>query len=867
MGKKRRRKKGRRSKKPKARQGGGRAAPTEPVDVEAGLAQGRHAEALRKAMALCEERPSDRARDLRLRAFLARADELIRRGREEEAAALVDTAAELHPEERGRVMRRRDYLLARRGEVDALLAPLAVGERGAEAELARWVVDPAHVAGCGALGADHPVRSAAAEVSEALEAVTSRETEPELVALQSVPRRSPLAGWKMIVRAIDAFHRGDDASCRRALGAVDDETPPGAIKAALVDMMEHREQAGQEGRELACAVSGGEGDLRARLEALDAAVRTGRRRKVLAEIREATRACERERPELLEELRQRIGVACALLAYSVKDVTRAMGGRSRKDAGFWRLLARQHELVALEKGDVGALMRACACWEEMVGHAAAEGLVDGPGEAALHLHVASLLTDPPLELLEQGRPAFERRFHGLGAYYKDQDEEVLAAASRNKDTDFLYPEKMFDRAARAHPSAEVFEQWLGWARTLSHFRRADEAAQAWHEALPRDVRPLLYLAESAERRNALKKALKYVARAEEIEGMRSDVRRARTRLVVATLVRHARAGKPHLARKDVEALAALPGMDDERGRAFVAAASWAAGLHEGDEARAEGLAAQAARLLGDPIEAEVLLEIVAHALGSGDRRPRAAIIANPGGLWPAAARACALCERVQLAVKLPAPLARRLTIEQVPAGGLETEGLEALCRAALASRERTAAFLASGAGLAPGRGEPGRFLLARSRALDGSQWYRNMMCIRACLALARSAGDAELERETRQTYRDRAGRAMGFLAGRMGEPAPLSMELVEQVLEFERQSASPRSSPPERLLSAVLGEEDEEPCNCPECRARREARASGRAFADEDDEEFDEELDEELFEIVQEFMATMAGPRKRGRRR
>ncbi len=887
MGRKTRRKKGR----GKGQRGGRKERQADartPAEIEEKLEGGQHAEALRHARTLCAREPSERALELRLRAYLARVDELIRRGCEIEAATLVDMAAQEHPRERTRIMRRRDYMLAWRGDVDALVAPLAdPGDDGVrrgevEAEVARWVTDPALVAGCGSLPDGHPLRMAAEQVREAFDAVTTREVGAEEIALAGIPRRSPLAGWKMLVRAMDAFHRGDDASCERALGAVDDGTPPGAIKAAMLDIVHGRRPESDAARAVAEEVGAAGGELGERLEALDRAVETGRRRKVLEAVKEARRACERERPDLLEELLQRQSISCAGLGIGWRDVRRVMGGPSRKNARFWRLFARQAELLAGERHDPGALFMACAYWQEAVGHAVAEGAIPaaGPAEAAMHLHVASLLAELPEDLLRTSRRLFERKYDGLARQYEGQPPEIRAAAGGSRGGGFLYPERMFARAARMNPSADVFRRWLDWARTCDHWRPADEAALAWHDALPGDVTPLLLLASAAEGRNAIKRALKFVEEAERLDAMRSDVRRARARLWMASLRRHVKGGKPHLARRDLEAIGKLPAMRDDGARAFLEALRWVVSLQGTDDERTRGHVRETQRLLGDPGTAEVMLGGVELALGSRARTSPGTVTAaevKARGWWPAAARACALAEELQLPIPIAQAVRTRMMSEAPPATGMDAVGLVAVCNAALGSRDGELAFRATGAGLRLGGGAAGRFLLLRSRALDETRWVRMVACLRASITMAWQAGDEALAREARESLPSRSLK-WGWMRSGSGSMQPLDPETAEKVLRFEAHSRSMRAALPGAIQGALfdMGDESEQ-CDCPECRAAREGRASP---FDDDEDGFEEELyddesaegrdraEREMFEILQVFVERMQkDARKKGRGR
>jgi hypothetical protein len=86
----------------------------------------------------------------------------------------------------------------------------------------------------------------------------------------------------------------------------------------------------------------------------------------------------------------------------------------------------------------------------------------------------------------------------------------------------------------------------------------ETVAEAWHRALPNDPRPLLRLMRDAEGRQALKKALRYLERGEELDGLSPEVRRARFRLLARSAIRYLKQGKTRLAKKELSQLEDLP---------------------------------------------------------------------------------------------------------------------------------------------------------------------------------------------------------------------------------------------------------------------------------------------------------------------
>src|SRR5439155_11248635 len=127
--------------------------------------------------------------------------------------------------------------------LDDLLAPMNHPELSAERRAAieqavqNGVADLAALAACPALPPDHPLREAAAALDRALTAVTTASVTDEEIALAAVSHRSPLASWKLLVRAIAYFYRGEDDACRECLGAIKPESVPARLVPAMLAML------------------------------------------------------------------------------------------------------------------------------------------------------------------------------------------------------------------------------------------------------------------------------------------------------------------------------------------------------------------------------------------------------------------------------------------------------------------------------------------------------------------------------------------------------------------------------------------------------------------------------------------------------
>ena len=725
--------------------------------------------------------------------------------------------------------------------------------------------------------------------------MTSRPVTDAEIALPQVSRQSPFASWKLFVRALARFYARQDDECRRCLTALAPDSVPARLAPLLLALIEGRPPTGAGATlGLAVAVAGDTPRLRQALADLDSAFKSGRQKAVLQAIGEAVRQCERSRPDVLQRLRQHVS-ACALIAdIPAARVLRVLGANSVKNAYFWRLFARacERQQETGSSGRMGSFV-ACAAWEEFRRHALHEGWfpADGPEEAAVYLHMLDGLTAMPPSDLEAEReffiPGFVRQ-GGMAEYYRAeacQPASVMDCAPPSPPPIyFLYPEELYARACRAMPTAELFGRWLNWARNNDLDPGAvDSAASAWHMAIPADPRPLLVLAENAEARDALGKALKYLKTAEGLDGLNPEVRRARARLVVATALRHLRHRQRHLVAKDLADLAALPQMAEGDRPMLIAVLRWLstvpvataaergaseAGTDAGDQG-IEGLVAAA----GDELAAICLAYALAQAIKT-QAVPRLLLprVAQPKleseAFLRALVRTQALCEEMHVPLVLP------LTwTEALPAAvrcgdaGLTEAQLQGLARFALGARIAGRAAPAmpalmptvyhlTGYGLRRAGADPARFLFLRGLslvALDARDPRRGLACLRAARALAARHRDMALvEEATDAERRYRCLDSDSRAAWRSDEDhrSLMSDEDVQRVLATERAALEfppLRALEPKPATGITQASTIRAPRTCirassgPDispCRARRGEPIRGRGRADDalDDE-------------------------------
>lgn len=242
-----------------------------------------------------------------------------------------------------------------------------------ERQIRRDLTDLPRLAACGKLPEGHGLRMAAAALAKAFDAVTRGPVADEQIVLAEVSRRSPLADWKILIRAIATLYRGDAPAVRRLLEALDGQSAAARLAPAIRALLDGPAGAGQgapapsaaptealtpPAAALVSAVRGDRAILRGALRELDEGLGSkGGRGKLHEKIRQTVGACRRLRPELLDRLKQHISIRCVMADYPADKAVSAMGGPSRHDAAFWRLYAR-----ALESAPDAAC--ACSLWEE-----------------------------------------------------------------------------------------------------------------------------------------------------------------------------------------------------------------------------------------------------------------------------------------------------------------------------------------------------------------------------------------------------------------------------------------------------------------------------------------------------------------------
>jgi hypothetical protein len=749
--------------------------------------------------------------------YLARIEQFQNKHMIPEAQTLLNLVQERFPAERYQLRVLEIRAAAAAGRIHDLLRPLASEQTSPEiravieSAVARYVTDLPAVAACDALPAEHPLRTGAAAVWHAFLAVTRGPVADADFALAEISHRSPLAAWKLLIRAIAAFYRQDDSGCRRALDGIAADSAVGRVAAAVRALVDGKKPAAGVALAIYNRVRVDDEALLAAMRKIESSYPICDLSRLTSGIREAVRECAQSRPELLERLRQHISAACALHDVPVGEVRKVLG-HARKDAYFWRLLARATESHVAEA--INAMY-----WERFLRHAVHEGMFEKSSveAATIWLHIAELLSHLSLRDLDRDRNrVIDLRL--ISEYYDGQPSEfaVLRPESdRAVAEDVLTPGRAFQHAAMIRPDAETFRQWWAWAQRVElRDKLKEDIALQWMRARPQDAQAPLILASLAESRKAYAMAIKRVAQAEALDPLNRDVRKARLRLTLSITWRHFDDGKAHLVEKDIAELAALPGMNEGDRAAVLESIRGAWHSMRGDEAAAAACFQTVMQRVGSLAGSIVFNSIKKMTTDSLRHKPIdivGASDAQPVEIAQTQARIIRLAD--DLLVNLSVPLAWAQVIADVlrlrPCP-LSIPDVLSLGRGSIVFSEPELAYLASSAGLirAEAPAVTARFLLLRANSLNETwQRPRTAQCLRAALELARQAHDEDLIRDVFALI-DRDKFTRRLFAGRAGGMG-LSNELLRQILDKE-QSAEAYPGNHGDITSSVVRPAEEE---------------------------------------------------------
>jgi len=146
-------------------------------------------------------------------AYQARIAGLVKQGMAVEAKALLGIVRERFPAALPQIAELEREICALNGKLEDVVAPLGdpelpVAERERiETFIRQRTYDLSILAAVSSLPPEHSLRTGASALATAFQAVTSGPVEDGVLALPEVSRRSPLAPWKALIRAIASYYR------------------------------------------------------------------------------------------------------------------------------------------------------------------------------------------------------------------------------------------------------------------------------------------------------------------------------------------------------------------------------------------------------------------------------------------------------------------------------------------------------------------------------------------------------------------------------------------------------------------------------------------------------------------------------------
>jgi hypothetical protein len=800
------------------------------------LIAGRHSKAaVEVAKELHKRYATPESESLLIEAYKSRIRDLLKQGMSREAKALLNLVGERFPSARNRLEEIQFEVRTGEGNLDDLVGPLQdpnlapmVREK-IETAIRQRVYDLPALAKASSLPATHPLREGAAALFAAMQAVTRGPVEDTVLLLSQLSRRSPLASWKALVNAIASFYRGNDEACKKWLEAITPDSVPARLIPSIQAMLGTAPGSACSPAALKLTVSVGSGRdlLRPTLVSLEQAMVTRKKNPILTKAQEAISLCRQYCPDLSEKLRQHIAIRCMLLGFAVEPVYGAIG-RPRQDAYFYRLMARGLEVSDTYEGRADSVF----VWEDFRRQALKEKWLDSPADGVLSLHMAQIVEQIPSDLAEEILEDHMLEEDMLGSSYRPSRDGSLPRAK------LLSPNILYERACRADAHSEAFQIWLNWAKKQRDWRVPDRVAELWRQSQPQDVAPLLWLMESAEKRGAYQKSLKFLEEAEQLDRVNPEVRKAKLRLLAAGVLRRLRERKTQLAAQGIGRIEALPDALDGNLAPFVSALRGACAALENDLEAVTRHEAELETRLGNPAAAYVLLRGV---LDAAVLRPTDAFLQPPEiasddgvSLLTGLAKACALGDLVDVPLAIPEKWEDRLSAVLIyPDLSLDTAQLLVLGEAGMRSHAAKLAFAISTAGLARG-GADARFLFLRARALPPSASERRYHCLSAALALARRERNTHLAGKLLDELRGHP-RDMFRLDESMDEIArerySLEPELVNEVLEEER-AEKQFPVPGRSALPRHVRERETKEWNSPKSRRRRAALDQDNDFAE-----------------------------------
>lgn len=754
-----------------------------PARIQTLLANGKSRDAVEAAKQYLKHAPGPEAEALALQAYLARIRALQSNGLHREAQAIGALVNERFPAHKAQVALLMQQSDVATGQFDSLLTALATAEgqqrRELEAILSRGLTDPALLAAAPALPPEHPLKRAAQAVSELFVAVTSGPLPPgTLAALDDIPRSSPLAPWKLLIRGFEAFYRRADEAALANLKAIPADTAPGRLAQVLRRLLGARDLPAEPAgvvTALLGQVSGARPLLATHLAQLSHALLDRDERRALSAVQALLPLLQTASRALRSTF-----IISVLHHWYRQNLPPAPLLRllpsTKRDPDILRLLALTLERPVWDE--------ALEFWYSYLREATATGLLPrtGPERARVLLHMASIFP-----------PEAETVFDLLAV----DSEQELRQAIRAGDLPMYFDRgALLEQALAADPSSSVFRALVDHYEKWGDPKRAEAEAETWRRAHPQELEPLLHLMRVTERRGAVRKALNYLADAEAIDRVHPAVRQSRFRLLLAGAERRLKEHKAALARDDLRQLAQEPRANEGDHQVYLLALALLAAQQQGDTTATAHYTPLLQQAAANPVLQQLTLESISTTL---KLPPPAAAPGKPSAvqILDGVARACDLFRALERPLTLSPALQKQVEQHLKSASAAQ---LHALCTGALWLQRPALAYRAAGQGLALHDPLAYRFLLARGRALGLSYDFnvaeRARACLRAARELASRMRDMDAVREASEALAAIPHWGM-FNAMLHGTPAALEEPLLtqEDITQLIARECQSRSAP------------------------------------------------------------------------
>jgi hypothetical protein len=507
------------------------------------LGKGDARGAVDAAKQLVREQPGATSEELAVRAYAARIRELIGEGLGREAAALASIVRERFPAHIASQAPLLEEARLAAGDFAALLTELrdVSEERRAaiEERLLPWMADPAALAQSAVLDPGDPLAREARIAAELFEIVTSRLATPEeLAPLGEIRRRSPFAPWKLLIRAIDAFHRHEDERLAANLAAIDPRSPAKRAADVLAELTTGNRKPGWSfaAERLIDRISGGRATIAARIRAIESASHSDDRRQLREELRELVKSFDALTPYAREQIRIALLPLCGL--HFTPEQAAAM---LRIDE---RALPRFATLLA----ELAGYPFAASLWVEFANQHLAGREIEPWQAAEIYLHAlalggkddAFLCTDPTHD-------------HPIPAQANEVLEKVIAT----------------------RPAPAVLERMAPY---LDRLRSKDRrrVLTAWRKADPEAIEPVVQLLRLAEEERRYDDVPAVLRHGDKLKTLDPEYARLRVRLSFRRAEQLLAARKRDAAYALLGELAVRPGDLGEHAATYLLALQWPA---------------------------------------------------------------------------------------------------------------------------------------------------------------------------------------------------------------------------------------------------------------------------------------------------